>query len=180
MPRSSGGLPGALRVWTDLPVCLLGHLASTLATFRLLASGVTPQLLLAWRHPSGSHVTRTVLTQIFLVMLPGVVPAAETPSLSWRTRQPASSCHLVGDMATGSHWCSALPPTHGPILGSGTLLSWVSGRQGGGRGPGVQGHPGSPCEAWPQQGQAEEATPILSCLSGPFLRTLNPVTQTVF
>lgn len=140
---------------------------------------MTPQLLLAWHHPSGSHVTRTVLTQIFLVMLPGVVPAAESPSLSWRTRQPASSCHLVGDTATGSHWCSALPPTHGPILGSGTLLSWVSGRQGGGRGPGVQGHPGSPCEAWPQQGQAEEATPILSCLSGPFLRTLNPVTQTV-
>lgn len=150
------------------------------------ASDVTPHPLLAWRRPSWSHVTKTFLTHL-LVMLPGLVPAVdpepllETPPASpeQEALPPPAACWRLGRR---SHWCSALPPPHGPALGSGTLHAVCLGGRAGLR-PVCAGRLGSPMR--PGLSRLRQGRPHPSCLAcgvggGGFLWTLNPVTQTLF
>lgn len=156
-------------VYTHPPPRLLGHLDSALTSFYLPASGVTPHPLLAWRRPSWSHVTKTVLTHL-LVTLPGLVPAVdpepllETPPASpeQEALPPPAAC-----LATWPPVTLVLSSTSSsrPCPGLWDSTCCVSGRHGGAPAC-VCGVSGVPDEAWPQQAQAGEATPVLPCLQG--------------
>ena len=126
--RRPVGLRGALGVYPDPPVS--GHLDPVLTSFCSLDSGVTPAPLVS---PSWSHVAKTVQTHL-LVTLPGPVPAVDPEPL---LEKPAASPEqeawpppAAAWRPARSLWCSALPPPHGPALGSGTLAVCVGGRAG--------------------------------------------------